>query len=184
MQDEVQAGETRVWVFGSSKPISAGDPILVGRLKRFFSQWQSHGEAVSGRWRILYDRFLVVLREPEGAQVSGCSIDSMMGDGPDDPQFYRLFTTILDTAEASGAELAAAYVQRWDIELALDELKTHHSGSRAVLRSKSPGLVLQEIWGYLCCHYAIRSLMTGGVTNAAAIDGRTSVPSATSPYLI
>ena len=108
----------------------------------------------------------------------------MMGDGPDDPQFYRLFTTILDTAEASGAELAAAYVQRWDIELALDELKTHHSGSRAVLRSKSPGLVLQEIWGYLCCHYAIRSLMTGGVTNAAATDGRTSVPSATSPYLI
>ncbi len=80
MQDEVQAGETRVWVFGSSKPISAGDPILVGRLKRFFSQWQSHGEAVSGRWRILYDRFLVVLREPEGAQVSGCSIDSMMGE--------------------------------------------------------------------------------------------------------
>jgi hypothetical protein len=80
MQDLNEAGETRCWVFGSSKPISAGDPVLVGRLNRFFSQWQSHGESVSGRWRILYERFLVVLREPEGAEVSGCSIDSMIGE--------------------------------------------------------------------------------------------------------
>jgi len=28
-----------------------------------------------------------------------------------------------------------------------------------VLRSKSPELVQQEIWGHLCCHYAIRTLM-------------------------
>ena len=27
------------------------------------------------------------------------------------------------------------------------------------LKPKSPDLVLQEIWGYLCCHYAIRTLM-------------------------
>lgn len=40
-----------------------------------------------------------------------------------------------------------------------DELKTHQRGLRTVLRSKSPDLVLQEIWGHLCCHYAIRTLM-------------------------
>ncbi len=28
-----------------------------------------------------------------------------------------------------------------------------------MLRSKSPDLVQQEIWGHLCCHYAIRTLM-------------------------
>lgn len=28
-----------------------------------------------------------------------------------------------------------------------------------MLRSKSPDLVLQETWGHLCCHYAIRTLM-------------------------
>ena len=28
-----------------------------------------------------------------------------------------------------------------------------------MLRSKSPDLVTQEIWGHLCCHYAIRPLM-------------------------
>jgi IS4 transposase len=60
---------------------------------------------------------------------------------------------------ASATELASAYVQRWQIELAFDELKTHQRGPRTVLRSKSPETVLQEIWGHLCCHFAIRSLM-------------------------
>ena len=49
-----------------------------------------------------------------------------------------------------------------------DELKTHQRGSRVVLRSKSPDLILQEIWGHLCCHYAIRTLMS----EAAAHAGR------------
>ena len=87
-------------------------------------------------------------------------IDYTVDDGRDNPESYRLFTTLLDPAEASATELAAAYVQRWEIELAFDELKTHQRGARTVLRSKSPKLVLQEIWGHLCCHYAIRTLMT------------------------
>lgn len=78
--NESRDADVRCWVFGSSKPISDGNPALAARLDRFFSQWQSHGQAVSGRWRILEERFLVVLREPDGAQVSGCSIDAMMGE--------------------------------------------------------------------------------------------------------
>lgn len=87
-------------------------------------------------------------------------IDYTIDDGRDNPASYRLFTTLLDPAEASAVDLAAAYTQRWEIEMAFDELKTHQRGPRTVLRSKSPDLVLQEIWGHLCCHYAIRSLMT------------------------
>jgi len=56
-------------------------------------------------------------------------------------------------------DLAAACHQRWEIELIFDELKTHQRGPRLVLRSKAPDLVQQEIWGHLCCHYAIRTLM-------------------------
>jgi hypothetical protein len=41
---------------------------------------------------------------------------------------YRLLTTILDPAQASAAELAALYHQRWEFETALDELKTHQRG--------------------------------------------------------
>ena len=86
-------------------------------------------------------------------------VDYTIDDGRPNPVGYRLFTTILDPDQASLQDLAAAYAQRWEIESAFDELKTHQRGPRIVLRSKSPELVQQEIWGHLCCHYAIRHLM-------------------------
>jgi Insertion element 4 transposase N-terminal/Transposase DDE domain len=86
------------------------------------------------------------------------------GTGP-----FRLFTTMLDPDEVSATELAVAYAQRWEIESAFDELKTHQRGSKLVLRSKSPALVQQEIWGHLCCHYAIRTLMFAAA-HAADVD--------------
>jgi len=72
---------------------------------------------------------------------------------------YRLLTTILDPTAAPADELAALYAQRWEFEIALDELKTHQRGPRVVLRSKQPEGVRQELYGYLCVHYAIRWLM-------------------------
>ena len=72
---------------------------------------------------------------------------------------YRLITTILDPDQAPAAELAALYQERWEIETALDELKTHLRGSGIVLRSKTPELVQQEFYGLMMAHYAIRGLM-------------------------
>jgi IS4 transposase len=71
----------------------------------------------------------------------------------------RLVTTILDPAQAPAAALAALYHERWEIEGALDELKTHLRGARVVLRSKTPELVRQEFWGLLLAHFAVRGLM-------------------------
>jgi transposase IS4-like protein/DDE family transposase len=72
---------------------------------------------------------------------------------------YRLLTTILEPDHAPAAELAPLYAQRWEFESALDELKVHQRGPRVVLRSKTPDGVLQEAYGHLCVHYAIRWLM-------------------------
>lgn len=72
---------------------------------------------------------------------------------------YRLLTTILDPDQAPARELAPLYTQRWEFEGALDELKVHQRGPRVVLRSKTPDGVIQETYGYLCVHYAIRWLM-------------------------
>ena len=91
-------------------------------------------------------------------------IDYTIEDGRENPEAYRLFTTILDPAVASAEVLALTYAERWEIENTFDELKTHQRGPRIVLRSKSPDLVLQEIWGHLCCHYAIRTLMAETAT--------------------
>jgi len=73
--------------------------------------------------------------------------------------FYRLLTSLLDSAAAPAPELAALYHERWEIETAFDELKTHLRGSKMVLRSKTPELVRQEFWGLLLAHFAIRDLM-------------------------
>jgi hypothetical protein len=95
-------------------------------------------------------------------------VDYTIDDGRESEATYRLLTIILDPEEASAQDLALAYAQRWEIESVFDELKTHQRGPNMVLRSKSPALVLQEIWGYLCCHYAIRTLMA----ETAATGGR------------
>ena len=87
---------------------------------------------------------------------------------------FRLFTTILDPDDISAVELARAYTQRWEIESAFDELKTHQRGPRVVLRSKSPDMVHQEIWGHLCCHYAIRTLMFEAADHAGQDPDRVS----------
>ena len=101
-------------------------------------------------------------------------IDYQIDDGRPNDETYRLFTTIVDPDDASAVDLAAAYAQRWEIEGAFDELKIHQRGARTVLRSKSPDLVLQEIWGHLCCHFAIRTLMWEAADHAGVDPDRVS----------
>ena len=72
---------------------------------------------------------------------------------------YRLLTSLLGPQQAPASELAALYHERWEIETALDELKTHLRGARMVLRSKTPDLVRQEFYGLLMAHFAVRALM-------------------------
>ena len=101
-------------------------------------------------------------------------IDYSIDDGRTNDNTYRLFTTILDPDDDSAVDLAGAYAQRWEIETAFDELKTHQRGPKIVLRSKLADLVYQEIWGYLCCHYAIRTLMFEAADHAAVDTDRVS----------
>ena len=72
---------------------------------------------------------------------------------------YRLVTNILDPAKAPALELARLYSERWTIETALDEIKTHLRGSNVVLRSKLPELVRQDVFGLLLAHYGVRLVM-------------------------
>ena len=109
-------------------------------------------------------------RRPVRVRVVSYTIE----DGRDPTGPYRLITTLLDHNQAPATQLAAAYAQRWEIETSFDELKTHQRGPRTVLRSKSPKLVTQEIWGHLCCHYAIRTLMLDAAEAAGRDPDRVS----------
>ena len=87
---------------------------------------------------------------------------------------HRLATTILDPAKAPAAELAALYHERWEIEGALAELKTQLRGAQVVLRSKTPELVRQEVWGLLLAHFAVRGLMHEAALRAGEDPDRLS----------
>jgi Insertion element 4 transposase N-terminal/Transposase DDE domain len=85
---------------------------------------------------------------------------------PGSGQRHRLLTTLLNARHFPGRELIALYHQRWEEELAIDELKTHQR-ERLTLRSATPGGVVQELYGLLLGHYAVRTLMA----EAAALRG-------------
>ena len=91
---------------------------------------------------------------------------------PGAEEVYRLITTILDASEAPAHELAALYHQRWEIENALDQLKTHLRGGNIVLRSKTPELVKQEFHGLMMAH--IRGLMHEAALKADIDPGEVS----------
>jgi len=80
---------------------------------------------------------------------------------------YRLITTLLDAEDYPAEELAALSPERWEVETALDEFKTHMRGGQVVLRSKTPELVSQEFCGMMLAHRAVRILM-----NEAALSQR------------
>jgi len=74
-------------------------------------------------------------------------------------QTYRLITDLVDITVFPALLLAQEYHQRWEVENTLDEFKTHLNGRKTPLRSKYPRGVVQEIYGWLLGHWAVRSLM-------------------------
>ena len=86
----------------------------------------------------------------------------------------RLITTLLDPTTAPALELAALYGERWEEENAFDELKTHQRGARRVLRSKSPEMVIQEIYAHLLVYFAITALISRAAEEAELDPDRVS----------
>ena len=93
-------------------------------------------------------------------------VEYQITDRDTNGETYRLITTITNWETALAPDLAAAYHQRWEFEIALDEIETHQIAHSRVLRSKSPEMVRQEIWGILLAHYAIRALMVEAAHDA------------------
>jgi len=143
-----------------------------------FKLWkQAQAEGSELLWRVKKNLVLPCLqRLPDGSYLSKIYpslrdrrhdtnavmvrvIEYTLEGVPDAEPIYRLITTIVDPDQAPAHELAALYHERWEIETAFDELKTHLRGSGIVLRSRTPELVRQEFYGLLMAHFAVRGLM-------------------------
>ncbi len=128
-------------------------------------------------WRARTDRHMAVDKIlPDGSYVSRLQVQHPKAlqsesqpvrvieyyvEGVEESQntMFRLITTLMDPVTFPAEELAQLYQQRWEIETAFDELKTHLRGSRMCLRSKTPELVRQEFYGLMLAHFAVRGLM-------------------------
>ena len=75
-----------------------------------------------------------------------------------EPVVYRLITSLLDPVAFPALVLAIEYRKRWEVESTIDELKVHLLGCKTLIRSLNPREV-QEIYGWLLGHWAVRSLM-------------------------
>jgi hypothetical protein len=98
-----------------------------------------------------------------------------MVKGRGDTETIRLITTIMDPEQApADTTLAALYQQRWEHELVFDEIKTHQMNQHRILRSRTPDLVKQEIWGLLITHYATQVFITEAADELGADPDRYS----------
>jgi len=87
---------------------------------------------------------------------------------------HRLLTTLLDAQRAPALELICAYHERWEIELTIDEIDTHQRLVQHPLRSQKPVGVLQELYGLLVAHYAVRAIMADAAAQAGVAPTRLS----------
>ena len=87
-------------------------------------------------------------------------------DGDGKGEVIALVTTVTQMTAAPAPLLAEAYQQRWEHETGNAQLKTYLRGPGRILRSKSPDMVRQEIYGYLLTHYAISALICRAATEA------------------
>lgn len=74
-------------------------------------------------------------------------------------QVYRLATTLLNPRTTPALALVECYHERWEVEVVLDEIKTHQRLQQPVLRSLTPEGVRQEVYAILLAHYAVRAWM-------------------------
>jgi len=83
----------------------------------------------------------------------------------------RLLTSLTDASAYSKADLAAVYLDRWEVETSLDEIKTHPVEATTIthpviFRSKAPARVLQEAHGLVIAYNLLRAVMAEGAERA------------------
>lgn len=72
---------------------------------------------------------------------------------------HRLMTSLLNPRVAPAVDLVCTYHERWEAELMIDEQDTHLRLVQHPLRSQKPIGVVQELYGLLLAHYAVRRVM-------------------------
>jgi hypothetical protein len=87
---------------------------------------------------------------------------------------HRLITTLLEPELYPLLDLVCGYHERWEVEVVIDEIDTHQRLLQRPLRSLKPVGVIQELYGLLIAHYAVRCLMHQAAQQAGLDPDRLS----------
>jgi hypothetical protein len=121
--------------------------------------------------------YLAVLRparKPDGPPITVRVIEYTVhsrvagSDDEDTSEVFALVTDLLDPETHPALDLACAYPMRWECETVIGHHKTDMGQGMAVLRSKDPEGVAQEMWALFAVYQAIHTLI-GAAVDAAGI---------------
>jgi hypothetical protein len=107
---------------------------------------------------------------------------------PELPRFWRaraityqregksttLLTSLLDPEQFPAREIVAMYHERWENELAYDEIKTHLLDREETIRSRTPVAVRQELYGIAIAYNLVRLEMEAVADEAKVAPTRIS----------
>jgi len=153
----------------------------VGRVAQFLSRLPAHVQ-LTVRQRLADGSYLADLapsdypRRKRGERLRVRVIEYTLTDPgrPGYGQRHRLLTSLLDEGQYPAHALACLYHERWEVELCIDEMDTHQRRPRQPLRSRTPLGVLQELYGLLLAHYALRAVMHEAARQAGLAPDRLS----------
>src|SRR5207302_9643230 len=89
-------------------------------------------------------------------------------------------TSLTDAEQYPAKELIAMYHERWEAEIAYDEVKTHLLDRQETIRSKTPAGVRQELWGIAIAYNLVRVEMERAAAEANVPPTRISFVAALS----
>jgi hypothetical protein len=93
-------------------------------------------------------------------------------------EVFALVTDLLDIEAYPALDLACAYPMRWECETVIGHHKTDMGAGMAVLRSKDPEGVAQEMWALFAVYQAIHTLIGAAVDATGIPPEKISFPHA------
>ncbi len=100
------------------------------------------------------------------------------GGTEESSEVFCLVTDLLDIDTYPVLDLACAYPMRWECETVIGHHKTDMGAGVAVLRSKDPEGVAQEMWALFAVYQAIHTLIGAAVDAAGIPPDKISFPHA------
>jgi hypothetical protein len=99
----------------------------------YLAEWDVHETGLPGKWEIR-----VIHHKRKGFPRS------------------TLLTSLVDAEKHPAKERVALYHERWELELAYDEVKTHLIDREETIRSRTAAGVRQELWGIAIAYNLVR----------------------------